>query len=218
MNNRDRFFEAFAHTEHRVLGRVLARFTLRHRFWLEAFGSPLVTGGEVTLVDLEMATRICALPFPALEVAVPRMLARGPGWRDKAGYGWRVLFRRVGREYADFQAYLLDHGCPPATHGSGPVECGVPDGPPPVPGMKRKPARIDDSGLPNLLSLVTGLMRCGWSDPERVWALSPGQAEWYLAGGYMQRGVDVKLKSPHDEEFEEHFARLRAEKAVPSDQ
>lgn len=189
---------------------MLQRFTLRHRFWLEAFGSPLVTGGEATLVDLEMATRICAMPFPVLETAVPRLLARGPGWLDKAGYAWRVLFRRLEREHAEFQAYLLDHGCPPATHGSGPVECGVPDGPP---GMKRKAAAMDDSGLPGLLSLVSGLIRCGWSDPERVWALSPGQAEWYLAGGYMHRGVDVKLKSPHDEEFEAHFAKLRDEKA-----
>lgn len=202
MNNRDRFFEAFGHTEHRVMGRRLRRFTLRHRFWLEALKSPLVSGGEATMMDLELATRICALPFDELETGVPRMIERGPRRRDKLGYLLRVFRRRVAREYADFQAYLLDHGCPPAVYGGGVEECGTPGG----------EEIASSSVLPGLLGLVSGLIRCGWSDPEKVWSLSPGEAEWYLTAGLLHRGVDVKVKTPHDEQFEAHIAKLKEEK------
>src|SRR4051794_28966486 len=104
MNNRDRFFEAFGHATHRVMGRRLCRFTLRHRFWLEALESPLVSGGEATLMDLELATRVCAVPYEQLEKAVPRMIERGPGWRDRLGYLIRVFRRPLAREYAEFHA------------------------------------------------------------------------------------------------------------------
>ena len=196
MTNRDRFFEAFAHTRHTVMGRELEAFSLRHRFWLEAFESPLVRGGNVTLVDVEMAAGVCAVPFAILDREVPRMLGRGPTWRRKLGFLWRVLRRRTDAEYAAFQSYMVDHGCPPATHNDG----GEPDG------GKRYET------LPGIFGLVTALVRgSGW-DPETVWALSPGQAEWYLSGIFLHRGVDMKLKSSHDEEFEAGLRRVKAEK------
>jgi hypothetical protein len=75
---------------------------------------------------------------------------------------------------------------------------GVDDGPP------------EGGSLPGVLGLVTGLMRCtGW-EPETVWGLSPGAAEWYLAGVFLHRGVDVGLKSAEDEAMEE-MLRGRAE-------
>jgi hypothetical protein len=188
MKNADRFNEAFGHMEHRVMGRTLARFTLRHRFWLEAMDSPLVTGGPVGLPDLELAARLCAIPYAELDRRLPRLLDRGPRWWGKLGYLWRVWRRDPQREYLDFQGYLLDHGCPPATFG------GDGDG--------------GEGGLPGVLGLVTGLMRgTGW-DPATVWGLPPGEAEWYLAGVYLHRGVDIGLKSRADESMEESL-RLR---------
>ena len=196
MRNRERFFEAFAHTRHRVMGRELQPFSLRHRLWLELFESPLVLGGEVTLVDLEMAARVCAIPARRLDSRVPRLLAGGPGWLGKLGFAWRALRRHAGREYTAFQSYLADHGCPPATHGSQPSQNGK-----------------HYEAMPGLLGLVTALIRgSGWP-PDTVWSLSPGQAEWYLTGIFMHRGVDMRLKTSHDEEFEEGLRKEREESA-----
>ena len=104
MRNADRFCEAFGHMEHRVMGRALAVFTLRHRFWLEALGSPLVTGGTVSLLDLELAARLCAIPYINLDRRLPRVLARGPRWWEKLGYLARVWLRRPDKEYLDSRA------------------------------------------------------------------------------------------------------------------
>ena len=194
MTNRERFCEAFAHISHRVMGRWMEPFSLRHRFWLEAMESPLVVGGVATLVDLELAARVCAIPTDKLDRQVPRLLARGPSWLDRWRFCARALRGRVDREYEAIQNYFMDYGCPPSTHGSGPVtESG-----------KRY------ESMPGILGLVTGLIRCGVWDPERVWALNPGAAEWYLAGLLAHRGVDVRIKTEQDEEFE---AGLRAELA-----
>lgn len=195
MTNHDRFLEAFGHMEHRVMGRRLCKFTLRHRFWLEAMESPVVTGGRLGLVDLELAARVCAIPFAELDTRLPAMLARGPrGW-ERLAWLWRGLRRDTQREMDLMRAYLLDHGCPPETHGGDTVICE--DGAEPV----------DDNPLPGMLGLVTGLMRAAGWEPETVWALSPGEAEWYLAGIFTQRGVDVGIKTAADEAMEEFLKK-----------
>jgi hypothetical protein len=198
MTNRERFCEAFAHVGHRVMGRRLRVFSLRHRFWLEAMESPLVTGGVATLVDLELASRVCAMGHDELDDGVPALLLRGPRWWERVVFCVRLLMRRgaAQREYEAFQNYCLDYGCPPATHGGG--------GPVAENGKRYE-------AMPGILGLVTGLVRgSGWA-PETVWALNPGAAEWYLAGIFTHRGVDMRLKTEHDEEFEEGLRRMREE-------
>ena len=189
MRNKDRFFEAFGHMEHVVMGRRLAKFTLRHRFWLEAMESPVVTGGKVGLMDLELATRVCAMRFEDLDVGLPRMLSRGPRWWERLGYLGRAWRRSAETEYRLLLGYLLDYGCPPETYDA-PVQVVGADG-----------CEVQETGpLPGLLNLVTGLVRGsnGWT-PETVWGLAPGEAEWYLAGIFVHRGADVGLVSAADE-------------------
>lgn len=192
------------------MGRRLAKFTLRHRFWLEAFDSPVVIGGEVRLVDLEMATMICAIPYPELDKRVPQLVGRRPGrWTQLRFLVRSVLRANAQREYALLAAYLLDHGNPPATHESG-IEEGDPDGPPPRPGAQQGPDQF--ATIPGILSLVTGLIRRAKWDPDVVWALGPGEAEWYLTGVLLHEGVNVPIKSASDEEFEEGLRREREAK------
>lgn len=205
MRNRDRFYEAFAHSAHRVMGRRLSRFTLKHLFWLKALGSPVVTGGEARLVDLERAAAICALPFEELDDRVPWLLEKGPSWWRRLGFMWRTLLGSTEREYADFQAYLLDHGCPPATHVDEEIEMGED-------GDTAATDETDQSPLPDLMSLVAGLIRMTSWPRDEAWACSPGEAEWYLAGVAIHRGSDVKIKTPSDEAFEEQLAREKAAK------
>lgn len=200
MKNIDRFNEAFGHMEHRVMGRRLCKFTLRHRFWLEAMESPVVRGGETSLMDLELAARVCAIPFGDIDRKLPRMLERGPGLLGKLGYlgrGWRGNTRM---EYLKFQAYMMDHGCPPATWDEM------------AKGMEDAEEGQEGGSLPGVLGLVTGLMRGACWEPETVWALSPGEAEWYLAGVFMHRGIDVGLKSAEDEAMEAKLKQRTEEK------
>lgn len=197
MRNRERFCEAFAHVAHRVMGRRLEPFSLRHRFWLEAMESPLVTGGVVTLVDLDLAARVCAVPCRNLDREVPTLLERGPGRWERLRFAWWWMRGRADHEYAAFQEYFMDYGCPPATHGGGAS-------------ATQKGKRYET--MPGILGLVTGLIRgSGW-EPETVWSLNPGAAEWYLVGIFLHRGVDMRLKTEHDEEFEEGMRRERMNK------
>jgi hypothetical protein len=207
MRNRDRFNEAFGHVEHEVMGRRLGKLTLKHRFWLEALECPLVKGGEARLMDLEMASRVCSIPFADLDRLLPKVIGRGPGFFDKIGYLWKVWRRSAEMEYRKFQAYLLDHGCPPATWDSEAmtvVHEGAAEGEEPE----------EEGALPGVFGLVSGLIRCAHWNPDVVWGLSPGEAEWYLAGVFMHRGVDVGLKTGADEDMEEFLRAREAAKAA----
>ena len=205
MTNEERFFEAFGHGEHEVMGKRLRKFTLKHRFWLEALESPLVGGGEVSLMDLELAARVCAIPYPALDGRLPRMLTRGMRWWQVPGWMWRAMRRSTASELRAFHGYLLDHGCAPETFEEAAKVVG--DG---------KVASVNP--LPGLLALVTGVVRSTYWDPDTVWGLSPGEAEWYLAGVLTHKGVDVGLKSEADEAMEEFLKRRSQQPAVNGQQ
>ena len=155
--------------------------------------------------EIGLAGLPAAMPFARLDREVPRMLMRGPGGISRQGFALRMMRGRVTVEYAAWQDYLTDHGCPPACHGSGKASHGG----------KRYEA------MPGILGLVTALVRgSGWP-PETVWSLCPGAAEWYLTGIFIHRGVDMKIKTSHDDEFEEGLRREREEAErgrVPRDQ
>lgn len=211
MDNRTRFFDAFAHDSHVVMGRRLCKFTLRHRFWLEALESPIVTGGEISLVDVEMAARLCAIPSRELDETVPRRFGRKSRWWERLAFTCRVWRRDTSAEYEAFFAYLTDHGNSPVVHENSIEFEEETDGPPLPPGEKarRRAKQLDTGVIPGLLNLVTGLVkRSGW-EPDTVWALGPGEAEWYLTGVLIHDGVKVPVKTPSDEEFEEGIRRER---------
>ena len=126
----------------------------------------------------------------------PEMVRRGPCARAKLAFLWRLWRGKASVEYKRFQDYFIDHGGPPTTHHAAVMSDG---------------GRHYES-MPGILGLVTALARgSGW-DPETIWALPPGAAEWYLAGIFTHRGVDMRLKTTHDEEFEEGMRREKAEK------
>lgn len=191
--NKERFFEAFAHTRHRVMGRRLRKFTIYHRFWLEAMRSPLVMGGEVSMVDLELASRVCASGYGDVEGVIERGVG---GWWSLAGWWFalRCFFLDPVREAAGWRGYLEDHVCGPNTHHG--VEAS-------------RDGRVYED-FPGVMDQVCAVIRAtGW-EPEVVWSLGPGEAEWYMAGVYRLRGVDMKVKTEHDEEFEEELAKEAA--------
>jgi len=191
--NKERFFEAFAHTNHRVMGRRLRKFTLYHRFWLEAMESPLVMGGSISILDLELASRVCACKYGTVERAIE---GGAGGWRSWKGWWFalRSVFVNHEREANNWEEYLKDHVCGPNTHNA-PME--TKDG-----------TTYED--FPSIMDQVCAVIRgTGWT-PDTVWNLGPGEAEWYMTGVYRLRGVDMKVKSEQDEEFEEGMAADRA--------
>jgi hypothetical protein len=197
MTNKERFYEAFAHTEHVVFGRKLKRFTLRHRFWLETLECGAVVGGTVDWPAVELGVRICSMPYEGLDDAVKKLLRRGPRWWEAWRFLWRAMRGDLGKEYGALLEYMGDHGCAPERNGDG------------------GGAGMTYEAMPGLLSLVCGVVRAsgGWS-PDTVWSLSPGEAEWYCTACYMHRGVDMGIKTEHDERFEaglaEHGEAIRA--------
>lgn len=190
--NRERFYEAFAHTSHVIMGRRLRKFSLYHRFWLEAMQSPLIHGGEVSIVDLELACRVCSCRYGQ----VPQVIEGGAGnWKSFRGWWFalRCLWLRPDVESGKFAAYLADHVSGPNTHHE---------------------PRVASNGkvyeeFPGTMDQVCAVIRAtGW-EPETVWNLGPGEAEWYMAGVYRLRGVDMKVKSEHDEEFEAGLQQMK---------
>ena len=197
MRNGDRFFEAFAHSTHKVMGRKLKPLRLHHQFWLEAMGSPLVGGGgSVSLVDLEMACRICACDYGSETKALERGIGRWCNWR-----GWlfavRCLVYSPAREMAKFVAYLDDHKSSPSRHVEEPTQT--------------KDGRVYED-FPGIMDQVCALIRAtGWGKRD-VWTMGVGEADWYMVGIYRLRGVDMKVKTQQEEEFEEGMAAAKAEK------
>jgi hypothetical protein len=192
--NKEKFFEAFAHTSHRVMGRKLNKFTLYHRFWLEAMESPLVLGGAVSILDIELASRVCGCRYGEVE----RAIAGGAGgWKSWKGWWFalRCLVLNADVEARNWEEYLKDHICGPNTHSAAQT---TKDG-------------VAYEDFPGIMEQVCAVIRgTGW-EPETVWNLGPGEAEWYMCGVYRLRGVDMRVKSEHDEEFEAAMAADKAE-------
>lgn len=93
------FYEAFINCEHKVLGRRLKPFCLRHCLYLEAIGSPImriVNGEEVAISrkDLELAVIICSADRDIIAAM------------KRPNFGLR--FHRFNRGLTAFLGYLTD--------------------------------------------------------------------------------------------------------------
>ena len=93
------FYEAFINCEHKVLGRRLRPFCLRHCLYLEAIGSPImriVNGEEVAISrkDLELAVIICSADRDIIAAM------------KRPNFGLR--FHRFNRGLTAFLGYLTD--------------------------------------------------------------------------------------------------------------
>jgi hypothetical protein len=183
----ERFAEAFLNeVGHRVLGKRLRPLSLWHQLQLEYVNSPFLTGAEIGLMDIEIATRICQSVFPH-KVVLPTI---------KGLKKWLFLARHCRRKLAQevrlFEAYYLDYAAPPKywPNDSAPRE-----------------RQIDE-----VLELVWYLCRrTGWR-PEYVWNLPLGQAHWYQAtDAVVFENADCLIWTPIDEEaFQAHKARKAA--------
>ena len=154
-----RLIEGFFHGRHRVIGRRLRPFTLRHAFVLAASGSPFLLGGAVTPGDLLLAVEVASRPGDYF--LRPRPI-RGPRrlWLET-----RLALGDMDGEAAAFDNYLADYMT----------------GPQPWEGQGDDGSR----GKVNwILTQVAALMHLfSWSEAQ-AWATPPGAAAWYATAGY----------------------------------
>lgn len=175
----DRYLGAFlALKAHKVAGRKLRPFCLRHRLTLEAIGSPCLPGSDrpVTKADLLLAARICASRDP--QEALSR-----PGWRDALTLTvWRLWPVAWMRDLARWVTYLEDSATQPII-GSNRKSA-----------TKAKPNR----GLDWSLAVVVGLMELGFTEDE-AWTMPEGRALHYFFAYAIRGGAELDFWTTEDE-------------------
>ncbi len=185
------FEEAFIHTDdHRVLGRKLRPFSLYHQLILEAIGSPVMSADRpVTLIDLEIASRVCASDYGGY-----RSAGRRSGWLGKLWWLARALRADTQKEMLAMDRYFKDYTSVPDRWENG---------------GEVKGSGKAYSEFPAPLSVVGCLMANGFQagDEKKVWMTPLGAAHWYCATFLRMDGADLKLMTEHDREFIEGFKR-----------
>lgn len=183
-----RYLGAFLNLKsHRVAGRVLRPFCLRHRLTLEAIGSPCLPGSDapVTRADLLLAVRVCSIQDPHSATA-------GGGLRDAlALLKWKLWPASYLRDLAQWVTYLEDCATQPVI---GSVRKG--------PGKGRQGSR----GLDWTLAVVVGLMELGFREDE-AWEMPEGRALHYFFAYAIRGGAELDFWTAQDEE---DLPRMRA--------
>jgi hypothetical protein len=183
----DDFHEAFAHDRHVVLGRKLKPYCAYHLFWLKVIKSPLVTGGVITISDLEAASRICSCRYgEAGESIEPRAF-------EKLRFYWRAMRYRLDKEIEAFQRFADDFNSPPTPESEG------------------GESTFKGEQLPHEIWIVSGLINMGFS-PQEAWMTPLGEAEWYLSVGNLHNGKPSNILTGHDREFRAGLQALRERK------
>jgi hypothetical protein len=187
-----RFVEAFANTEHRVLGVRLHPYCLWHQFNLEVAQSKVLLGDPLTPFDLWLAVRICTTPWTPHH-RVPSL--RAP---SKLRFIWQTGRFRFLEEVAKFQAYLDDYVSAPKlwpnTHKQ-------------VAGVEVTPDRDFDENL----ELALHLVKEGTFTWAEVWTLPIGILNWCSVGFAKLNGTKIDIWTPeHEEMFQAHKIRREA--------
>ncbi len=163
----EQFAEAFINTEHRVLGRKLKPFCLRHCLYLEAIGSPFmgVINGEgvpIKREDLELAVLICSSDSDD----VIKSMAKGNTISTLS-----MRFRRFKPNCTKFASYLADYISLPKTWEKS-----------------SKNSKSPKINAPWILSKVMFFITKTSLTLKEAWELPLGELMWYLATFAEQEG------------------------------
>lgn len=179
----DKLIEAFFDAPHRVLGRRLHPFTLRHAFILAAGDNAFFNGGTPTVGDLYQAVEICSRP--------PGFFPKGgtpSKWRRR---WWEIRTSRCDRlaEAEKFRRYIEDYTASPSVWTS-------------VDGGKGAKCHW-------VISTVAAVVANLHLQLEEAWNLSPGEASWYLVASYESNPwAKIDVMSEEEEEAIELMKHL----------
>jgi len=184
------YTEAFANTDHTVLGKRLDPFCLWHQHCLELVQSKTLVGKPLTPFDLWVAVRVCTTPW-STQFRIPNLKAP-----SQLRWLWEVGRYNFADEVAKFSAYFEDYVSQPKlwpNSHEGDVE-GAGD-------------RDMDDNFEIAIHLVTATT-LAWPD---VWTMPIGAARWCSLGALKMSGAKVDIWTPaHQARFEVHVKKREA--------
>jgi hypothetical protein len=175
-----RFLSAFTDPSDQVkiLGRRVSPFCLLHRVQLEAIDSPLLKGGtDIRPSDLLVAVKICA----GEPISKPTL--KDSWYLGRMNRSENYFIQQIVR----FSEFVLIESWPKF--------------------WEKKDKGQETSGIPWVLSIVTGLIRNGISE-ERAWTMPESQAIWIQSSFAVGHGAELKVLTTEDEEL---LAKLETE-------
>lgn len=196
----DRFHAAFLSlNQHKVCGRKLRPFCLRHRLTLQAIDSPLLPGSpkmrQTRPEDLVLAARVCSIPDP-FEAVKGASLWDSLRWVKMLGNP--SLF---AKELGLWRAYMADTAQHPRV------------------AVKKEGAAQRDRGIDWMLSVVVSNMELGFTE-EEAWTMPEGRAMFYFFTRAIRAGAEVDIlttehdgKIPQARDAVAHAIKLAEEKA-----
>ena len=156
------FYEAFINTEHKVFGKVLKPFSLKHCLYLESIDSPvvkLINGDEVEITsqDLQLAVIVCSSDDPIKALR-------------KNAFG-NVLFRfyNYKRNLTKFLSYLHDYISFPEIWENSDSDKKL--------------------NTPWILSKAILLLSKTSLTKDEIWNMPLGELVWYVASFAEQEGL-----------------------------
>jgi len=192
------FRESFATEDHVVFGRRLKPFCLYYQFWLSSIESPILSGEQVSITDLELAVRICSADYGKAPKSVPTKVSLF----GHLVWWWRLLRYNPSTEFKKFQNYLEDQFAPPEVKSTG--------------GDKTVNKGGSQEMLPSELSLACSVIKhTGWCE-DKVWTMPLGRAYWYSAGFNCLESPDFKLVTQEDKDHVAAIKRLQEQGILPT--
>lgn len=161
-----------------IMGYRLKPWCLKYRLWLTAFGSPFISGKDVTPADLLLALKLCS------ETRVGKAT-----WLDR----WHIIgmhMRRnaYNRDLRRFMSYTCVENWPKFWD-------------------KKTSKASNAKGVPWVLQVVTSLIANG-IDEKRAWEMPECQAIWYNTAFGIAKGADVNILTTEEEEHLEELEKL----------
>jgi hypothetical protein len=174
----DRFLDAVAHDEHRVLRRKLLPYSAWHELNLQAIDSPVLTGEPITEIkDVVAFVRICTSRYRT-GGPTPELRAR---WRH-----WWAIWQSDLKECVEqIDSYLMDYAVGPKFWPNQHLEKGGGEG---------------DRDIDDLLEAVCWYERNTCCGDEAAWNMPLALLRWKNAAFSKFEGADVQIWTPiHDE-------------------
>lgn len=173
------FYEAFINCKHKVLGKRLKPFCLKHCLYLEAIGSPImkVVNGEeaeITRKDLEIAVVICSTDRDILDALSRPYIT--------------MKFHRFKRGLTAFLGYLTDYLS--------------------LPEMWDRSNGKTTINSPWILSRVILLLSKTNLTREEVWSMPLGELLWYCASFIEQEGFG-QIQSEEERKMIEEAEKIK---------
>jgi hypothetical protein len=179
-----KYAEAFVNVPHKVLGFKLRPFSLWHKFLLEFYENPLITGGEAVPKDVLEAIQVCRATYP------------NPPKRETIWTKIRILISSWDQEEEAkrFTNYVEDYLAFPEFWD------------------KEDEGAKSGGGAPDTLTMAVQLMELGFSE-EDTWNMALGKMYWYGAATALLKGADLDFVTEEELEMQRNKDQIMADMA-----